>query len=178
MSDSPASLLFLPSLRVFPHSAGRSWVFLQADAGPFRQASCSSRYSLRNAHNNRKVIVCAELSLQCRSCTSCSCLRDPLPRLSLYGSCPRREVRHRVDLNTKEWGSRCSPGENGAFAVAGNAAVIFCEFPSETHGSLPFCLPHVFPFLTPLLHKHQLTRQRPCEIKWGSPSCETGRPGG
>ncbi|KAG7230112.1 hypothetical protein INR49_009832, partial [Caranx melampygus] len=34
MSDSPASLLFLPSLRVFPHSAGRSWVSCKPIAQP------------------------------------------------------------------------------------------------------------------------------------------------
>lgn len=50
MSDSPASLLLLPSLRVFPHSAGRSWVFLQAD----RTAAVSCRCDRNISYNNRK----------------------------------------------------------------------------------------------------------------------------
>lgn len=61
MSDSPASLLFLPSLWVFPHSAGRSWVFLQANAGHWNCHS-SNRHIHKNVHSNRKVVV----SLQCR----------------------------------------------------------------------------------------------------------------
>lgn len=62
MSGSPTSLLFLPSLRVFPHSAGRSWVFLQADAGLFYTAIDAAAKML--SVTGRGGIVFTSLSVQ------------------------------------------------------------------------------------------------------------------
>lgn len=58
MSDSPASLPFLPSLWVFPHSAGRSWVFLQADTGHLRFHS-----STRHSHGATSPLKAAMLPI-------------------------------------------------------------------------------------------------------------------
>lgn len=70
MSDSPASPPFLPSQWVFPHSAGSSWVFLQADAGHLcRHSSTSSSHS-HGARSKTKAITLPKVELRHSSCAS------------------------------------------------------------------------------------------------------------
>lgn len=147
---------------------------------------------LQRYSRNRKVTVLTKLSLRCNSCTCCSCLCDPLPRLKLWA------------FTAAAWGRRWSTGwtwirKNEEVAetqdrmapsrVARNTAVIFsecsfaiqitpivsCFFLLSIYLVMTFLSFPGFSFLTPPLYKHAHTCHMPCEIKWGSSSCETGR---
>lgn len=83
MSDSPARLLFLPSLWVFPHSLGRSWVFLQVlyraplDSQMVTAANTSSTIAgSRFVFAKLPIVHYSAIIIQ-----STHCLADPLPPL-------------------------------------------------------------------------------------------------
>lgn len=107
MSDSPVSLSFSPlPVGVSPFSwetlgfpCKLMQVILTAIVAKVTKNK-NNPTTNKQTHSDRRVVVFPQTDQLCGSCTSCSCLRDPLPWLKI--SCLWWEVRHRMDLNTEE----------------------------------------------------------------------------
>lgn len=181
MSDSPASLLFLPSLWVFPDSVGRSWVFLEADAGPLHR-HCSNRCSLMLAVAGGRLQKCY-YSVVVTHLVPAVETRRFAQTLSLSSSRLKQEVKHRIGIECQRM--RKSLQLRGTTLLSSYG---FCDCISLTTQPSPFffflysvitiffVLFLFFPFQL-LCHSNTHWAEA-LWVKWGSPSCQTGRSGG